>query len=48
MKKNLKDQSKNIKTLNNHLDLRYGKPGTKTRTEFEEEARKIVQKELKK
>ena len=38
--KNLKN--KNITTFDEHLDLRYGKPGTLKRTEFEIKAKAIA------
>jgi hypothetical protein len=39
---------KNPRTINEHFDQKYGKPGTKSRLEFEIKAKAFVIEELKK
>jgi hypothetical protein len=39
---------KNPRTINEHFDQKYGKPGTKSRLDFEIKAKAFVIEELKK
>jgi len=41
-----KNSSRNPKTINDHLDQKYGKPGSKGRTEFEQKAEAYMVAEL--
>lgn len=44
----METENKNIKTFEEHLDKRYGKVGTQTRTDFEAKATAFAISELRK